>query len=49
MKGIVFWTSHICMHSASVFEELGKHVSVIIACQSEEYGTFGSLILKNVN
>lgn len=48
MKGIVFWTSHICMHSASVFEELGRHVSVIIACQSEEYGTFGSLNFKNV-
>lgn len=36
------------MHSASVFEELGKHVSVIIACQSEDYGTLESLNLKNV-
>lgn len=31
------------MHSASVFEELGKYLSVIIACKSEDYGTFGSL------
>ncbi len=27
MKGIVYWTPYICMHSASVYEELGKKTS----------------------
>lgn len=35
------------MHSASVFEYVGEKMEVIIACASEEYGTFGSLNLKN--
>lgn len=48
MKGIVYWTPYICMHSASVYEELGKRLHVIIACKSLEYGTFGGLNMKNV-
>lgn len=48
IKGIVFWTSSICLHSASVFEEIGKRCKVVIACRSEEYGTFGSLNMRNV-
>lgn len=48
MKGIVFWTSYICMHSSSVFEYVGEKMEVIIACASNEYGTFGSLNLKNI-
>ena len=43
MKGIVYWTPYICMHSASVYEELGKRLHVIIACKSLEYGTFGGV------
>lgn len=48
MDGIVYWTAYICMHTTSVFEELGEHTHVIIACKSKEYGTFGSLNLRNV-
>ena len=48
MNGIVFWTTYICMHSASVFEELGKQRHVIVACKSLEYGTFGGLNMRNV-
>ena len=48
MNGIVFWTTYICMHSASVYEELGLKCHVIIACKSLEYGTFGGLNMKNV-
>ena len=47
MNGIVFWTSYICMHTTSVFEELGKKTKVIIACKSLEYGAFGSMNLPN--
>ena len=48
MNGIVFWTPYICMHSASVYEELGLMRHVIIACKSLEYGSFGGLIMRNV-
>ena len=48
MKGIVYWTPYICMHSASVYEELGKRLHVIIACKSLEYGTFGGLNMSRL-
>ena len=48
MNGIVFWTPYICMHSASVYEELGLMRHVIIACKSLEYGSFGGLNMRNV-
>lgn len=48
MDGIVFWTTYICMHSASVYEELGLKRHVIIACKSLEYGSFGRLNMRNV-
>ncbi len=48
MKGIVYWTPYICMHSASVYEELGWKCHVIVACKSLEYGTFGGLNMRNV-
>ena len=45
MKGIVYWTPYICMHSASVYEELGKRLHVIIACKSLEYGKMSRLFM----
>ena len=48
MNGIVFWTPYICMHSASVYEELGLMRHVIISCKSLEYGSFGGLNVRNV-
>lgn len=48
MNGIVFWTTYICMHSASVFDELGLKCHVIVVCKSLEYGTFGGLNMRNV-
>lgn len=48
VKGIVYWTSYICMHTCSVFEELGKKYSVVIACSSLEYGNFGGMNFRNV-
>lgn len=48
MNGIIFWTPYICMHSASVFEELGKLTNVKIACHRENYGDFGHLNMQYV-
>lgn len=48
-KGIVFWTSNICMHSASIFEYIASKTPVIIACKSEEYGAFGTMKIVNAH
>lgn len=46
MKGFVFWVKNANMHTACVFEEIGKKYHTKIACMGNNFRGFGEINVK---